>query len=97
MTPQPEVIPPITDEMGKYWDQPNLEGILIDDKNALMSDSDFWALSDYSSTFPSGVYDGKMWKRRLNYYDESKGWNLCWYGPSEDPNKCSINHRRILI
>lgn len=90
-------IPPITHELGRYWNQPDREGILIDEKHALMERKTFDGLADYSCTNPSGVYEGKMWKGRVDYYDESKGWALCWYGPSNKPDHVSNNVRRIIL
>lgn len=103
----PNTIPTITDPLGRSWDQPSREHILIDDTHALMSRASFEALAEYSATVPSGVYDGKMWKRCDGRYARStmteyitnpqEEWLLCWYGPSSHPGKCSINWRRILI
>lgn len=90
-------IPPITDPMGRYWDQPAQSKILIDETHALMLESTLKELCNYSATNPSGVYDGKMWRRQVDYYDETKGWILCWYAPCDDPQRCSINCRSVLI
>ena len=95
-------IPPITDPHGKYWRQPAVSSILIDDTHALMSRLDFMKLAEYSSTIPTGVYDGKMWKRHDGIHNgkikpEECKWLLCWYGPSPHPESCSINSREILI
>lgn len=97
-------IPPITNEMGRYWEQPSNEQIAVDDSHALMDTATFDALAEYSCTHPSGVYEGKMWRRHNGIYDEkflkSGGipeWLLMWFGPSDDPDKCSINSRKILI
>jgi len=83
--------------MGKNWVQPNLEDIEIDDTHALMTKRVLDQLADYSCTNPSGVYPGKMWRRRKDYHDESKGWFLCWYGISEKPDFCSNHVREILL
>lgn len=97
-------IPPITDPLGKYWKQPPADAIVLDDTHALMEQAAFDALLDYSSSIPSGVYDGKMWKRRDGAYDQAfkaaggtPEWLLMWYGPSADPNKCAIHSRKIVI
>jgi len=63
-------------ELGKHWPQPPLSEILVDDIHALMSERTLGRLSEYSASVPSGVYAGKMWKRRVY-----AGWFLCWYGP----------------
>jgi len=68
--------------LGRYWPQPPLEAILVDDIHALMSERTLGQLSEYSASVPSGVYAGKMWKRRVY-----TGWFLCWYGPGvADPD-----------
>lgn len=87
-----KVIPEMTHPLGKHWDQPDRSRILIDDSHALMTKADFNELADYSWSQPSGVYDGKMWKstgRDATY--------LKWYHPAEDPNKCAVGVREILI
>lgn len=97
-------IPPITDPLGRHWDQPSPASILIDDTHALMDRATCEMLSEYSCSIPSGVYEGKMWKRHDGIYDRrfiaSGGrptWLLMWFGPSPDPSKCSINSRRIIL
>ena len=98
-------IPPITDPMDRSWDQPPRERITVDDKHALMSLADFKALPEYSSSQPSGVYDGKMWRRHNGACDWNfiaRGgkpeWWLCWFGPSEKgPDFCTTNHRKIIL
>lgn len=88
------VIPAIIDPMGSYWQQPKRDNILIDDQHAVMGKKDFEALLEYSSSTPSGVYEGKMWRRQVAGGD----WYLCWFGYSEKgPNVCSNNYRKILL
>lgn len=92
------MIPPMTDPMGKHWEQPSVDRILVDETHAMMSQRTLDELADYSCTQPTGVYKGKMWKRRKEYLDESKGWWLCWYGPSEKgPEYCSVNVRSVIV
>lgn len=55
-------IPPMTNPLGKYWEQPNRSEILIEDESAIMLNSTFEKLKNYSHSIPSGVYEGKMWK-----------------------------------
>lgn len=86
------VIPEITDPLGKYWEQPKTTDFLISDEYALMDKDTAEALSEYSYTMPTGVYEGKMWRRL-----EDGVWHLLWYGRSKNPNKCSIEHRKISI
>jgi hypothetical protein len=99
-------IPPITHPLGRHWDQPAREAILVDGTHALMSVATFKALAEYSATVPTGCYEGKMWRRHDGIYfgpgnrfvdPESRKWLLCWFGPSSKPDHCSINYREILI
>ncbi len=85
-------IPAMTNSLGRYWNQPRAEDILIDDAYAAMSNETFKKLREYSCTIPSGVYEGKMWKA---YY--SGEWYLRWYDVSENPERCSIRERLIVI
>ena len=55
-------IPVITHPLGSAWDQPKLDNILIDDTHALMEKSDFVQLRNYEYSFPTAVYEGKMWR-----------------------------------
>jgi hypothetical protein len=96
-------IPPMTDPMGLHWRQPDPALILTDDTHALMSQTTFDKLSEYSCTTPSGCYPGKMWKRHDGLYDpkckpEDRCWYLAWYGVSEKgPDWCSNNYRQVII
>jgi hypothetical protein len=97
------VIPPITDPLGRHWDQPKLDQIVIDDTHAVMDAYAFAKLHEYSGSRPSGVYPGKMWKRHDGLFDrdckvEDRRWLLMWFGEVEGrPDLCSNNHRVILI
>lgn len=99
-----EAIPPITEPMGQYWKQPKRSDILIDATHAVMSRSTFNKLHEYSGSFPSGVYEGKMWKRHDGGFDVAYRraggkpvWKLVWFGKHADPDKVSNNFRDILI
>jgi hypothetical protein len=89
----PPIIPPITDPLGSHWVQPAPDDILVSDDTAVMSQPAFAGLREYSSTIPSGVYPGKMWKAQLE-----DGWYLRWYGivPGRE-DLCSNNQRKISI
>ena len=87
-----QIIPPITDPKGKHWEQPPRRFIELDDKSALMSEQTFRGLREYSTTHPSGMYDGKMWKASVG-----GKWYLRWYSSDNDPNYILINTREILI
>lgn len=88
------LIPPITDPLGKYWEQPDMSTVLINDKYAVMTERQFNKLADYTCSQPSGCYVGKCWKA---FYSHG-GWTLCWFGFSKKGDKyCSNNYRQILI
>ena len=87
------IIPKITHPLGLHWQQPALENVLVDDVCALMSEIDFKELLEYSTTIPSGVYEGKMWKRRCK-----NGWLLGWYGFEVDEGKSvTTNFREVIL
>jgi hypothetical protein len=86
-------IPPITSELGRQWTQPDHNEFLFDETYVLMERTSFCRLAHYSGTFPSGVYDGKMWKR----FELELGWLLVWYGNNAGPGRSSIEFRQILI
>lgn len=84
------------------WHAPDRSRITIDETHALMDAYTFNELPEYSATKPTGVYDGKMWRRHNGLFDvncpaKDRRWMLMWYGPCGDPNKCSVNSRLILI
>lgn len=93
------VIPPITAELGKCWDQPNTDNWLIDEKSVIMSKRDFDKLAEYSLTNPTALYAGKCWKRHVE--NPRKGidkWYLCFCTDVPDqPQYIDINVREILI
>ncbi|NNS07311.1 hypothetical protein [Erwinia sp. JH02] len=86
------IIPEITHELGRYWQQPRRENILVDDTHAVMNRRDFDSLADYSRSIPSGVYPGKMWKAIMP--DGRK--LLCWFS-SVRAGLCTREYREILI
>lgn len=56
-------IPPITNPLGKYWKQPKVENIKFAFGCAWVSKNDYDLLPEYSTSNPTGAYEGKMWKR----------------------------------
>jgi len=86
-------IPLIIDPLGKAWRQPDSKDFLIDDDSVIMTAEACNKLAEYSTSRPSGVYAGKMWKRVTNRGEKI----LCWYGYHESPDLCSINERTILF
>jgi hypothetical protein len=87
-----DVIPEMTDPLGKHWAQPDRQMIFIRDGKAHMCAEDFRTLKQYDTSFPSGVYPGKMWKR-IN----SGVAYLCWYGEENADRQCPINHLVIEV
>lgn len=95
------MIPSITDPLGRHWQQPPRESIALDDTHALMTAQTFDQFSEYSSTFPSGVYPGKMWRRHDGLHDakcppERRRWLLCWYG-DDVGGQCPVYFREVLL
>ncbi len=89
-------IPPITNELGRYWEQPDASQWLFDDTHVLLPVKDLRYLHSYDSTMPTGVYGGKMWQRQESPR-AGKRHLLVWYGPSEKPGSCGIYFREILV
>jgi hypothetical protein len=56
-------IPPMTHWMGSAWKQPKLSEILIDDTHAVMTQRTFDKLLNYAHSQPTGVYEGKMYRK----------------------------------
>lgn len=98
-TEEEEMIPPITDPLGKHWEQPSTDAILLDDTHALMEEATFYKLADYSCSMPSGVYPGKMWRANPHQFfpDAPDQWFLRWYGIHPDPKFVTNNQRAIII
>jgi hypothetical protein len=94
-------IPPITDPMGKHWEQPDPSRFVITDERVVMSRSDFDKLHDYSHSQPTGTYPGKCWKR--GGYEKGNPvpvvWWLCWFGAQFEDNgeKFVSNHYREIV
>lgn len=74
------------------WPQPRVDEIEIDDKHAVMSQSSFDKLLNYSHSIPTGTTPGKMW--RCKCFDR---WVLRWYEKHQNPSLVTINQREILI
>lgn len=97
-----QVVPEITDPLGKHWGQPGLEEISFSMINAFMSEESFKKLANYQTSFPTGVYPGKMWKRKAWIGVTSKEvWLLLYYdnGPKNEKGEtmCSIKYFYIQI
>lgn len=96
------IVPPMTHPLSRHWDQPFLTDIKIDSKKAVMPLHAFYRLSEYSTSVPSAVYGGKMWKARVyKDYDETsqagkEQWELRWYGYSKIGAGYCSNHSRLI-
>lgn len=90
-------LPRMTDPLGRHWRQPNglRDRVLIYETHATIQERDWQALSRYESSYPTGTYAGKVWRR---------GHWLCWYGRphkiikhGKEVEVCSIGYARALI
>jgi hypothetical protein len=87
------LIPEMDDPLGKYWSQPkDIRLAPMDDEHVVLSLSQYKALAEYSSTIPTGVYPGKVWRRSQKDVEL-----LVWYGPETPDHKCPILYRKILL
>ena len=84
------LIPPMTDPLGRYWHQPKLLDVAVYEDIAIMDKETLNQLAEYSFSVPSGVYAGKMWRCRK--CDE---WFLRWYGGGG--NDIAIHERPIRV
>lgn len=79
----PIVIPPMTDPMGRYWEQPALDEISFSLLFAWMTKETFDKLATYQVTQPTGVYPGKMWKMQATIKSgkntKRAEWVLCYF------------------
>lgn len=93
-------LPQMTHPLSRAWDQPGPDELAVYDDIAIMDRSTLQQLHNYSASIPTGVYEGKMWRFQQGHSTPGGPdgpWYLCWYGPSEDPDKCSINRRPIRL
>lgn len=86
------MIPAMTDPLGRHWRQPaDIREAPMDDLHVLLTPTQIAGLPEYSSSYPSGTYDGKCWKREGEDF-----WYLCWYQPHPTPGKIGIGYRIVL-
>jgi len=83
-------IPDCVHPLCRSWNQPSNTEIELDGIHALMSREAFNKLLEYSMSFPTGVYEGKMWKSHVG-----SEWLLRWYENSEE-DRCRVRSRVIL-
>lgn len=88
-----KTIPTMTDPLGKYWQQPDPSEIEIDDDNAVMEKGAFDKLLEYSTSTPSGVYIGKMWKGQY----KGGAWYLAWFSKGDDAKTYLNNNYRVIL
>jgi hypothetical protein len=87
-------IPAMTDPLGKHWRQPLhlRDRVALYETHATIAEHDWLVLHNYESSYPSGVYPGKVWRR---------GPWLCWYGPltkdAQGRECCRIGVLRALV
>ena len=96
-------IPLMTDPRGRHWRQPGRDEILVDGTHAVMDRRTFQQLAEYSTSTPTGVYPGKMWKAEgmEGHWPQMRPtgkWFLRWYGLVDGrPDLCSNNWREIIL
>lgn len=88
------VIPAKSNHYGRYWNQPKRSEILLSDTKAYMSQATFDKLADYSRSFPSGAYAGKMW--RMTMKDGVRHF-LRWFSETNDPDAFDVHAIEIVI
>jgi hypothetical protein len=86
-------IPPMIHPLSSGWRQPKVSDIEIDNKHALMTQETLEQLMEYSCSFPTAVYEGKMWKSKTY----NGNWILRWYGHGQSEDYCSNRSRLILV
>ncbi len=84
-------IPEMAHPLSKHWKQPDRLRIGLGPIRATMSKDTFDKLLEYSTSLPTGEYDGKMWKAK-----KGSDWWLLWYSEC-DKKDCKINIRKIII
>lgn len=85
-------IPEMTDPLGKHWRMPaGMRHAPMDKTHARLTARQIRDLPEYSSSYPSGTYDGKCWKRVNGEWS----W-LCWYEPSAKAGMIGIGSRLIV-
>ena len=83
------VIPIMTHPLSRGWRQPSLHKLIFTEDYVLMDQHAYSELHNYETSYPSGVYEGKMWR---------SGGLLMWFD-SHDTNKelCTVKSKPIAI
>lgn len=90
------IIPEMTDPLGKYWEQPkDIREAEMDDTHVLLTQAQFDGLHDYSASLPTGTYDGKCWRAFGGRKDPN--WHLGWFHPCDIVGQIGIGWRRIPV
>lgn len=100
-----KVVPAIELDLGRNWSQPTRDflnfhmapeqpgSLVLKPKAVYMTKRTMEELREYSSTTPTGVYPGKMWR---GHWDDT--WYLLWFSEvKSDPNMCAVNSCPILL
>lgn len=83
------MIPEMTNRLGRHWKQPaDIRTAPMDDTHVILTPRQVEQLANYQCSTPSGVYEGKCWRRN----DQ-----LCWYRLHDTPGFHFIEVRDILI
>ncbi|KKK97679.1 hypothetical protein LCGC14_2650360, partial [marine sediment metagenome] len=60
-------LPQMTHPLSRHWNQPPADQMAVYDDIAIMDQSALGLLPEYSTSIPTGVYEGKMWKSRQGH------------------------------
>ena len=76
--------------------------LLLDETHALCSPEDFEAMLEYSASFPTGTYLGKVWKCSDVFYKHRDlsaplKWQLAEYVPCDIPGEIGIKWRVLEV
>lgn len=74
--------------------------MIVTDDSVTMTLREFDDLLEYSCSMPTGVRDGKRWKRREPYMIQNPDFPTWWMGEyvdRGDPDKVDIIWRQIFI
>ncbi len=93
----PTEIPPMTNKLGRHWDQPSRDLIVVDEKYALMSTQTWDCLHRYDCSVPSGVYAGKMWSSQHGSLRQLHWYGLSYGVAGRQGDYCDIHTREVLF
>jgi hypothetical protein len=71
--------------------------VILNDDLVVLTKDEFDALPEYSCSTPTGTTIGRLWKRKKDYDDETKGWKMGEYTPHYKPKTVGIRWRHIVI